>query len=104
MKRAKDLDFRLAKGALAAEKLRELLPYYEKKLLRLSPSPQEWVAHIHSEERKMVVNHISTLFNQAKQTALRVTDAGQREQAFEDVHAAISNIRGILARQILDNG
>ena len=98
MKRGKGLDFRLSKAALAIEKLRELLPFYNKKLLRLSPSPQEWVAHIHSEQRKMVVQHVSTLFNQAKKEALRTVDATQRTNAFESVLAALSKYEGHLGK------
>lgn len=98
MKRAKELDFRLSKAEQAIEKLRELLPYYEKKLLRLNPSPQEWVAHIHSEMRKMVTAHVLALFETAIREAQQTLNASQRAQVFDKVSEAINMYEGHLSK------
>ena len=89
MKRAKDLDMRLAKAKVAIEKLRELLPYYQKGLVRLNPSPQEWVTRIHSEERKMANQHVGSLMKDAIRRAQQATNADHRAAVFEPVEEAI---------------
>lgn len=89
MKRAKDLDMRLAKAKVAIEKLRELLPYYQKGLVKLNPSPQEWVTRIHSEERKMANQHVGSLLKDAIRRAQQATNADHRSAVFEPVQEAI---------------
>ena len=89
MKRGKDLDLRLSKAKVAIQKLRELLPYYQKGLVKLKPSPQEWVTRIHSEERKMANQHIGTLLKDAIRRAQQVQNADQRSSVFELVEEAI---------------
>ena len=65
MRRAKEIDTRLAKGKAAIEQLRDLIPYYEKGLVNLQPSPQELVARIYSAERTITHQHIEQLFKTA---------------------------------------
>ena len=89
MKKAPDLDLRLSKAKLAIKKLRELLPYYQKGLVRLKPSPQEWVIRIHSEERKMANQHINSLLKDAVRLAQQSSDITQRTSVFNTVQNAI---------------
>lgn len=98
MKKAKDLDLRLSKSKLAIQKLRELLPYYQKGLVRLKPSPQEWVIRIHSEERKMANQYVSSLMKEAIRHARQTPNASQRSIAFQKVEEAISKYSDQLGR------
>ncbi|MEZ4702328.1 MAG: hypothetical protein R2834_18495 [Rhodothermales bacterium] len=61
MRRSRDVDVRLARSQEAIRNLRELVPYFEKGLLSLKPSPQEWVARIYVTERKFVREYIEGL-------------------------------------------
>ena len=61
MKQATDPDFCIERGEQAINQLQELLPYYEKGLLELKPSPQEWVARIYHAERHIIDKHIQKL-------------------------------------------
>lgn len=98
MKKAKDLDLRLSKAKLAIQKLRELLPYYEKGLVRLKPSPQEWVTRIHSEERKITNQHVNVLLKEAIRHAKQAPNASQRSIAFQKVEEAVSKYGDHLGR------
>lgn len=89
LKKSKDLDLRLSKSKVAIEKLRDLLPYFQKGLVRLKPSPQEWVMRIHSEQRKIVNQHIGTLMNDSIKRAQQSTNAAQRSAVFEVVQDGI---------------
>ncbi len=76
MRRAKEIDMRLAKGKQAIEQLRDLIPYYEKGLVNLKPSPQELVARIYNAERTITHQHIESLFKVAlKQAKKAPTEA-----------------------------
>ena len=85
MKQAGDLDQRLAKGQTAIEKLRELVPFYEKGLVKLNPSPQEWVAHIYGAIRDMTNKHISTLLETAIREAQRVRSPVEKSKRLTSV-------------------
>ena len=98
MKRAKDLDLRLAKAKLAIEKLRELLPYYQKGLVQLKPSPQEWVTRIHSEERKMANQHVAALLSDAIKRAQQSSHANQRTGVFDIVEEHIQKYKEHLGK------
>jgi hypothetical protein len=58
MRRSRDLDVRLTRSQDAIRHLRELIPFYEKGLLSLNPSPQEWVARMYVTERKFAQEYI----------------------------------------------
>ena len=77
MRRAKEIDTRLAKGQQAVKQLRELMPYYEKGLVNLDPAPQELVARIYMAERNITHQYIDQLFN----SALAVEDAKKAPSA-----------------------
>lgn len=63
LKQSRDIEMRLQRSQDAIRNLRELVPFFEKGLVTLKPSPQEWVARIYVTERAFVREHIERMLN-----------------------------------------
>ncbi len=98
MRRAKELDTRLAKGQDAIKQLQELIPYYQKGLVKLQPSPQELVARIYMTERKITSQHIETLFKAALIQAEKAPTDVAKGQYLTQVVEAIEKYKGQLGK------
>ena len=85
MRRAGEVDARIAKGQQAIGQLQELLPYYEKGLVELKPSPQEWVARIFHAERTIVNNHIQRMIDDVKTNEQKSSSKESRVQVLNNV-------------------
>ena len=61
-KEEESLDMRLRGCQAAVKHLREMVPLNEKGVVQLKIPPQEWVARIYMQERKLVRTHIKDLY------------------------------------------
>ena len=100
MRHAKDVETQLSKGQHAIKQLLEIIPYYEKGLVSLKPSPQEMVARIHHEERRIVGRHIETKYKAALLRARQVSDNDLREQYLNEVLGEITRYSPQLGKAI----
>lgn len=90
MRRSRDLDVRLARGQDAIRHLRELVPFYEKGLLSLKPSPQEWVARMYVTERTFAREYVEGLLNAVGTDAYE--NGGDRPPKVEQLNRVIEAI------------
>lgn len=98
MRRAKEIDTRLAKGQQAIKQLRELMPYFDKGLVNLEPAPQELVARIYMAERNITHQYIDHLFKRAIAEAQKAPSASARGQYITPVIEAIEKYKGQLGK------
>ena len=85
MRRSKDVDLRLNKSQVAIQKLRELVPFYERGLVSLRPSPQEWVAHIYQAVREIVNKHVSNSLESATKQARLLREPTEKVKLLTEV-------------------
>ncbi len=90
MRRSRDLDVRLARSQDAIRHLRELVPFYEKGLLSLKPSPQEWVARMYVTERTFAREYVEGLLNAVGTDAYE--NGGDRPPKVEQLNRVIEAI------------
>ncbi len=98
MRKAKEIDTRLAKGQQAIKQLRDLIPYYEKGLVKLSPSPQELVARIYMAERNITDKHIETLYNSAATQAKKTPSPETKSQYLSQVFGELEKYKTQLGK------
>ena len=98
MRRAKEIDTRLAKGQLAIKQLQDLIPYYEKGLVKLSPSPQELVARIYMAERNITHQHIEGLFKNAAAQVKKAPSTEAKGQYLTQLVEAIDKYQNQLGK------
>jgi hypothetical protein len=89
MRRAKNIETQLSRGQLAIEQLQEIIPYHNKGLVILRPSPQEMVARIHHQGRSIVNRHIEHLYKSALQEIQQTDDPATRVRLLDIVLAEI---------------
>ena len=88
-----DPDVCIERGELAIAQLQELLPYYEKGLLELKPSPQEWVARIYHTERHIIDNHIKKLLAAFKKDIQRGISQESRVERLQHVLEVVNKYK-----------
>ncbi|MFK7844461.1 MAG: hypothetical protein AB8G77_04100 [Rhodothermales bacterium] len=98
MRRAKEIDTRLAKGQMAIKQLQELVPYYQKGLVKLDPSPQELVARIYMAERNITNEHIESLFKVAAAQAKKASSSAARGQYLTELVEAVDKYKAQLGK------
>ena len=98
MRRARELDTRLSKGQDAIKQLQELIPYYQKGLVKLQPSPQELVARIYMTERKITNQHIEQIFKAAVAQARKAPTDIAKGQYLTQVVEAIEKYKAQLGK------
>lgn len=98
MRRAKEIDTRLSKGQLAIKQLQELVPYYQKGLVKLNPSPQELVARIYMAERDITNEHIESLFKIAATQAKKASSTAAKGQYLTELVEAVDKYKGQLGK------
>lgn len=98
MRRAKEIDTRLAKGQLAIKQLQDLIPYYEKGLVNLKPSPQELVARIYMAERNITHQHIEGLFSVAAAQVKKAPSTDAKGQYLTQLVEAIDKYKSQLGK------
>ncbi len=98
MRRAKEIDTRLAKGQLAIKQLQDLIPYYEKGLVNLKPSPQELVARIYMAERNITHQHIENLFKYAAAQVKKTPSTEAKGQYLSQLVEAIDKYKNQLGK------
>ena len=98
MRHAKEIDTRLAKGQLAIKQLQDLIPYYERGLVQLKPSPQELVIRIHNAERNITHQYIDQLFRSAAEQAKKATSTSVRNQFLQQVFEAVEKYKTQLGK------
>ena len=98
MRRARELDTRLAKGHDAIRQLQELIPYYQGGLVKLQPSPQELVARIYMTQRKITNQHIDQLFKAALMQAQKAPTDVAKGQYLTEVVETIEKYKAELGK------
>ena len=85
LRRAGDVDSRIEKGDQSILALQELLPFYDKGLVALKPSPQEWVARIFHQQRRIVDQHIKNLLQDVIAAENKASNKESRVQRLNHV-------------------
>ncbi len=100
MRQSKNLDQRLASSQLAVQKIRELVPFHEKGLVTLTPTPQEWFLHIHRAERNMVNAYIEKIFEEALVVEPTLDNSGRQITLMNQVALAIEKYEAHLGKSL----